>query len=111
MASQRGDVVLLPFPFSDQSAAKVRPAVVVSTAAYMSSEPDLLVAALTSRIGPLGPFDYLLRDWSAAGLRVPSALKPVLVAADPSMVLLTVGAVSQRDLVAIEDRLRSALGL
>jgi len=30
MAFQRGDVVLVPFPFSDLSTIKVRPAVVVS---------------------------------------------------------------------------------
>jgi mRNA-degrading endonuclease toxin of MazEF toxin-antitoxin module len=30
MAFQRGDVVLVPFPFSDLSTTKVRPAVVVS---------------------------------------------------------------------------------
>ncbi len=111
MASRRGDVVLLPFPFSDQTASKVRPAVVVSSTAYMSTEPDMLVAALTSRIAVPGPFDYILLDWAAAGLRVPSALKPVVVTADPALVLLTVGTVSQRDSEAIDDRLRAALGL
>ncbi len=34
MTFRRGDVVLVPFPFSDLSAAKVRPAVVVSGALY-----------------------------------------------------------------------------
>lgn len=29
-----GDVVLVPFPFTDQSASKKRPAVVVSSSAY-----------------------------------------------------------------------------
>ncbi|MCS7265851.1 MAG: hypothetical protein NZ805_13580 [Armatimonadetes bacterium] len=31
MAFQRGDVVLVPFPFTDLSAQRVRPAVIVST--------------------------------------------------------------------------------
>ena len=34
MAYQRGDFVLLPFPFTDLSAAKTRPAVVVSSEIY-----------------------------------------------------------------------------
>lgn len=34
MAFQRGDVVLIPFPFTDLTATKTRPAVVVSSPAY-----------------------------------------------------------------------------
>lgn len=36
-----GAVVLVPFPFTDQSASKQRPAVVVSSAAYHASRADL----------------------------------------------------------------------
>lgn len=42
----RGKIVLIRYPFSDLSGAKVRPAVVVS-APHASS--DLIVVALTSR--------------------------------------------------------------
>ena len=42
---KRGAIVLLPFPFSDQSSVKIRPAVVVSPD-YPSD--DLLVVAVTS---------------------------------------------------------------
>ncbi len=69
MKFQRSDVVLVPFPFSDLSTTKVRPAVVVSSALYHATEPDLLLAALTSKVATAtGPFDYLLSDWRTAGL-------------------------------------------
>ena len=58
MALQRGDVVLVPFPFSDLSATKVRPAVVVSSPLYHATEPDLMLAALTSNVAAAtGPLD------------------------------------------------------
>jgi len=112
MTFQRGDVVLVPFPFSDLSVAKVRPAVVVSSKLYHSSEPDLLLMAITSQVAEAkGPFDYPLRDWRAAGLRFPSALKPVLSTLDPARVVHRVGVLSAADLAQVDERLRRALAL
>ena len=109
---QRGDVLLVPFPFSDLSTTKTRPAVVVSTAAYHNTEPDLLLAAVTSQVAKAtGPFDYVLAQWQAAGLRLPSALKPVLFTLDPARVLHRVGTLTPTDLAQIDQRLRLALGL
>jgi len=45
-----GDVVLVPFPFTDQTASKKRPAVVVSADTYHQRRPDVIVMAVTSQI-------------------------------------------------------------
>jgi len=112
MKFQRSDVVLVPFPFSDLSTTKVRPAVVVSSALYHATEPDLLLAALTSKVATAtGPFDYLLSDWRAAGLRYPSALKPVLFTLDPARVVYRIAALTSADLAQVDQRLRRALAL
>jgi len=98
MAFQRGDVVLVPFPFSDLSTSKVRPAVIVSGAAYHATEPDLILAAITSKVAAAtGPLDYILSDWRAAGLRHPSVLKPALFTLDPARVLHQVGTLLPAD--------------
>jgi mRNA interferase MazF len=44
-----GDVALLPFPFTDQTGAKKRPAVVISSLRYQQERPDLIVLAITSQ--------------------------------------------------------------
>ncbi len=112
MAFQRGDVVLVPFPFSDLSTTKVRPAIIVSSALYHSTELDLLLAALTSKVAAAtGPLDYVLNDWLAAGLRYPSALKPVLFTLDPARVLHRIGALTPADLSQVDQRLCRALDL
>ena len=51
-----GDGVLVPFPFTDQSTTKRRPAVVVSSVAYNRERPDFLVMAITSRVRTEGAF-------------------------------------------------------
>jgi mRNA interferase MazF len=112
MAFQRGDVVLVPFPFSDLTATKVRPAVVVSGSLYHATEPDLMLAAVTSRVSAAtGPLDYLLSDWRAAGLRYPSAFKPVLATPEPARVLYQVGTLTPPALAQVERQLRHAFEL
>jgi mRNA interferase MazF len=44
----RGDVVLVAFAFSDESATKLRPALVISTALYHRAREEVIVAAITS---------------------------------------------------------------
>jgi mRNA interferase MazF len=46
----QGDVVLVPFPFSDLSAIKQRPALVISPERLNEARPDLVVLAITSQI-------------------------------------------------------------
>ncbi len=43
-----GDVVLVPFPFTDQTGTKKRPAVVVSTTHYNTARRDIVIMAITS---------------------------------------------------------------
>jgi mRNA interferase MazF len=112
MTFRRDDVVLVPFPLGDLSTTKARPAVVVSGALYHATEPDLLLAALTSKVAAaIGPLHYSLDDWRAAGLRHPSALKPVLFTLDPVRVIYRVGALTPADLAQVDQRLRRALEL
>lgn len=45
-----GDIVLVPFPFTDHTTSKKRPAVVVSADAYNQRRHDVIVMAVTSQI-------------------------------------------------------------
>ena len=47
---KRGDIIPVPFPFTDLSSAKQRPALVVSSDALNAAGDDVLVAAITSQI-------------------------------------------------------------
>lgn len=72
-----GDVVLAPFPFTDQTASKQRPAVIVSSAAYNANRPDIIVMPISSRPGPVGTVgEVAIVQWQAASLLYPSVVKP-----------------------------------
>ena len=82
---QRGDVVLLPFPFTDLSAARTRLAVVVSTPTFQRDTGDFTVAMITS-VPRTSAYDYELSDWQAAHLLRPSWVRAKLATLDPALV-------------------------
>jgi mRNA interferase MazF len=69
---KQGDVVLVPFPFTDLSAIKQRPGLVISPERLNDTRPDLVVAAITSQI-PLRQArmkcDWPMRNWPRAVCR------------------------------------------
>ena len=74
----RGKVVLLPFPFDDLSATKVRPAVCLTEP--VGQHRHVVVAFITSQIPTPSlesdlVLDATLPDFAATGLRVSSALR------------------------------------
>ena len=112
MAFQRGEVVLIPFPFTDLSATKTRPAIVVSSAVYHAVRSELLLAYVSSQVSRADPaIDYVLADWQSAGLLKPSFVRPKIAAVEPSLVVLRIGVLSARDLLEVDRCLRRAMGL
>jgi mRNA interferase MazF len=107
---QRGDIVLLPFPFTDLSAVRTRPAVVVSVDAFAQATGDFTVAMITS-VPHTTAYDYALRDWQAARLLRPSWVRTKLATLDPALVRHQPGRLSAADLAEVEQRIRLALGL
>jgi mRNA interferase MazF len=106
MSYRFGDVVLVAFPFTDQSAAKQRPAVVVSSAAYHRARPDVIIMAITSQLRPAASLgEVVVQDWQAAGLIKPSVVKPVIATIEHRLVRKSLGNLSSSD----QQRLREAI--
>ena len=75
---RQGDVVLVPFPFTDLSAIKQRPAVVLSPDRLNKARIDVIVAAITSQIpNVIGEDEISLSDADqrTAGLPKASIIK------------------------------------
>jgi mRNA interferase MazF len=102
----KNDIILVKYPFSDLSISKVRPAVVVS-APHVSQ--DILITPLTSKTGALG--EFVLSEWSAAGLNVATAVKRGLYTVHQSLVVKAIGKLADADAELLEKSLRGWLGL
>jgi len=106
-----GDLVLVPFPFTDQSTSKRRPAAVVSSDAYHRERPDLIILAVTSQARPQPAFgETSVAKWKEAGLLRPSVLKPVVATIERGLVLRKLGALEQEDRAALRQVIDEILG-
>jgi mRNA interferase MazF len=110
-AYSRGDVVLVSFVFSDESRKKMRPAVVISSAAYHRTRQEAVVGAITSNVRRRLFGDHLIANWKEAGLLFPSIATGILRTIKQAMIERKLGAMQKRDMEAIERELRRALGL
>jgi mRNA interferase MazF len=105
MSFSRGEVVLLPIPFTDLTSRKVRPAVVIGN----SSHPgDLFVVPISSVVQNV---DLMVQDWRSAGLNVPCGMKSQIATIEDRLVVKSVGLLSLQDSGALEKRLRRWLHL
>ena len=74
-----GDVVLVPFPFTDQTTNKKRPAVVISSEVYNAEYLDRILMGITSQVSSSPKVgDIVITDWDSAGLLKASMIKPVI---------------------------------
>lgn len=117
MTLQRGNVVLVPFPFTDLTRQKARPAVVISPERFNASSADVVLVAISSQL-PASPndTDLILRHAStgfqATGLRVSSVIRTTkLVTLQQSLIYTTLGKLDNRLIDELDDRLARAVGL
>jgi mRNA interferase MazF len=107
----RGDVVLVRFVFSDETGAKHRPAVIVSTNDYHQSRQETIMAAITSNVDRLLSGDHRISDWKAAGLLFPSTATAIIRTIKQTMIERRLGTMPPADMHAIEQKLREVLAI
>lgn len=105
-----GTIILVPFPFTDQSTAKLRPAVVVSSNAYHRARQDLVLMPVTSQLRVNAFGDLLVQDWQAARLLMPSAIKPIFATLAQSLVIKPLGVLTPSDQTALKALIPQLLG-
>lgn len=109
-AIKQGDILLIPFPFTDLTAFKKRPCIVISSNHFSSRNPDIIAAAITSQIpNQLSFSEYKLsaKEQSSCGLPKPSIIKlGKIVTLDQRLIRKKLGKLQSKDTPRVLTRLK-----
>lgn len=104
---KQGDLVLVPFPFTDLSGSKIRPALVL-----MNTALDVTLAFISTQLHWQEPTDILLSPNSQNGLKKPSLVRlSKLATIDLALLQGRLGALSTNELQQTHQNLRTLLQL
>ena len=92
------DVIVVPFPFTDSSKTKKRPALVLSNNIEFGNKIEhSVLAMITSQKNDPWPLDVLIKNKKQSGLKAPSVVRMKMFTLDNRFILRKIGHVSQSD--------------
>ena len=103
MIYNQADLVLIPFPFSDLTGIKKRPALVLSKS-DVQKETNHVICMMISSVKGSTPFDVNIENWEESGLLKPSIARANKVfTIDAPVVLKKMGVLNQEEFQNILD--------
>lgn len=106
------DVVVVPFPFTDRTTTKRRPALVLSDAGNFNKQVGQSVLAMITSAGNSDwPLDVNIEDLEPAGLPSASVVRMKLFTLDNKLVIRKAGVLAKQDRSAVSATLRRLLNM
>lgn len=112
---ERGKIILVPFPFTDLSSSKIRPALIISDPKH--TDEDISVVFITSMLSKrTQSTDYHIKtthpDFKQTGLKIASTMRCNKIATlDKKIILGEIGFLSQSIQKAINQKIKLYLGI
>jgi mRNA interferase MazF len=103
------DVVVVPFPFTDRTATKKRPALVLSSEQFNSGIHHSVMAMITTASHSAWPLDIAITDLKDAGLKTLSIIRMKLFTIDHMLILKHIGHLNPQDQISVKSALQSLL--
>ena len=118
MSVRRGEIVIVDYPYSDQTGRKVRPALVVQADTWNERLDNTILASITSsrnqRIGDSTQYfiNVTTTNGPRTGLRLNSVVQcKNLITFDQSRIQSVIGRLSDAAMQEIDACLKAALGI
>jgi mRNA interferase MazF len=106
------DLVVVPFPFTDRTATKRRPALILSDQQAFNTPIDQsAMAMITTATHSPWPLDVPIQDLSSTGLQAPSIIRMKLFTLDHSLILKSIGKLTDHDATAAKAALQQLFKL
>jgi len=106
------DVVVVPFPFTDRSTTKRRPALVLSDSrAFNRQVGQSVLAMITSGANSAWPLDVEIEDLDSSGLPSASVVRMKLFTLDHPLVIRKAGALAAYDRKGVINSLHKLFSL
>jgi len=106
---ERGDVVKVPFPYTDRRTQRYRPALVVSGSEATEAHGLVWVLMITSAQNRGWSGDVAIRNLDAAGLPAPSVIRTAKIATIESRDATKLGKISRATLDQVLKRVAAEL--
>ncbi len=111
MTFEAFDVVVVPFPFTDRTTTKRRPALVLSDAANFNNQlGQSVLAMITSASNSDWPLDVNIQDLDVAGLPSASVVRMKLFTLDDKLVIRKAGILAEHDRPLVVTTLHHLFG-
>jgi mRNA interferase MazF len=105
------DVVVVPFPFTDRSTIKRRPALVLSNANNFNKYVgQSVMVMITSASNSDWPLDVDIKNLDLAGLPSSSVVRMKLFTLDDRLIIRKAGVLGKTDTRAVKTALQKLLG-
>jgi len=100
------DVVVVPFPFTDSSRTKRRPALVLSQKTNFGAVIEhSVLAMITSEKNEPWPLDVAIKNRKQSGLTAPSIVRMKLFTLDNRFILRKIGRLAKSDQMQVKGSL------
>ena len=107
---KQGDVIKVPFPYTDRATRQRRPALVISTGDIETAHELLWVLMITSAENRGWPGDVAVSNLATAGLPVPSVVRTAKIATIQAPDATRLGKIEARSLRRVLGKVSSELG-
>jgi mRNA interferase MazF len=107
MICDHWDVALVPFPFMEIPASKKRPALIVSSRTFNSTNEHSIFAMITTAKSSTWPSDYMLLEPLVAGLKRNCYVRWKTFTLPNSMITRRLGKLSSEDQAQIGAQIRA----
>ena len=101
------DIVVVPFPFTDRTSSKRRPALILSQEdAFNKIARHSVMAMITSAKHSTWPLDIVISEYEKAGLPNPSIIRMKFFTLDNRLIIRKVGKLLVKDQKTVQSTLK-----